>query len=270
LNVQEQQFFADPLHRQLAQMLKLQDEMNAMVNPAWRTAGYAWHRAIMVEGTELLEHFGQWKWWKKGDPDIYQAQLELVDIWHFALSWYLVRFGIEKTDDWVLVQAIARRIRAAQEKLPPKHYARLGTVEMVNGDIDRLVGQAAQGLFDHEPFVRLMDSFGLDFNLLHQMYIAKNGLNRFRQMYGYKQGAYLKNDWNGQEDNVVLERLLPEVVGQEDPMTALLQRLQEAYTGVCAAKPWYALPAPGGKFTVVLGEEHAGTEGAQRLPVRVA
>lgn len=267
MNVQEHEFFADPLHRQLARMLQLQDEMNAMVNPNWRTAGYAWHRAILVEGAELMEHYGQWKWWKKGEPDIYQAQLELVDIWHFALSWYMVRFGVADPRDWVLVQAIARRIRAAQAALPASGGA--PSAETVNADIDLLVAKAGQGLFDHEPFIRLMSHFGLDFDTLFQMYVGKNGLNRFRQMYGYKQGAYLKDDWNGLEDNAALEAILPQVISEDDPMAALLQRLEATYLEVCTAKDWYAVPTGEGKFRVLLGAEHASVQGAQRLPYRV-
>lgn len=270
MNSNEQaSFFSDPLHQQLAQMLKLQDEMNSMVNPSWRKAGYAWHRAIMMEGAELLEHYGQWKWWKKGEPDIYQAQLELVDIWHFALSWYMVRFDIAEPGDWVLVQAIARRIRQTQATLQPVGEARLFTAENVNQNIDQLVGKAAQGLFDHESFVRLMDRFGLDFNMLFRMYVGKNGLNRFRQTHGYKQGAYLKDDWHGEEDNAALEKLLPTVLAHADPMAALLGKLETVYAEVCAAKAWYALPTGGGKFRVVHGEEHAGIEGALRLPFKV-
>lgn len=269
LNLQEQIFFADPLNRQLAQMLKLQDEMNCMVNRQWRTAGYAWHRAIMVEGVELMEHFGQWKWWKKGEPDNYQAQLELVDIWHFALSWYMVRFGIEDPSDWVLVQAIARRVREGRDALDAQTALGNNSADVVNADIDRLVSAAGRGLFDHVPFVRLMVHFGMDFDMLFRMYVGKNGLNRFRQMFGYKQGAYLKNDWDGLEDNAALEKLLPEVVREPDPMASLLDKLEATYSRVCSQKPWYAVPEGQGKFRVVEGDANAATPGAQRLPVRV-
>jgi len=76
-------------HAQLSTMLALQESLNAKVNPNWKLAGYAWHRAIMVEAVELLEHVG-WKWWKAQEPNIAQARLELVDIWHFAMSLAMV------------------------------------------------------------------------------------------------------------------------------------------------------------------------------------
>ena len=75
----------------LAIMARMQEEHNIQVHPDWRKNGYEYYRAIWVECAEMLDHFG-WKWWKKQDPDIDQVKLELVDIWHFALS-ELIRSG---------------------------------------------------------------------------------------------------------------------------------------------------------------------------------
>src|SRR5690606_11573135 len=70
---------------QILTMLELQDGMNSKVSTDWRSAGFAWHRAIWVECAELMDHHG-WKWWKKQTPDTEQVALELIDIWHFGLS----------------------------------------------------------------------------------------------------------------------------------------------------------------------------------------
>ena len=69
----------------LQTMAQMQEAHNIQVHPEWRTNGYAYYRAIWVECAEMLDHYG-WKWWKKQSPDIEQVKLELVDIWHFALS----------------------------------------------------------------------------------------------------------------------------------------------------------------------------------------
>ena len=69
----------------LQTMAQMQDEHNTLVHAQWRTQDYAYYRAIWVECAEMLDHFG-WKWWKKQDGDLDQVKLELVDIWHFALS----------------------------------------------------------------------------------------------------------------------------------------------------------------------------------------
>ena len=73
------------MKQQIITMLELQDGMNSKVNPSWRSAGQEWYRAIWIEASEMLEHYG-WKWWKKQDPDVMQVKLEVVDIVHFALS----------------------------------------------------------------------------------------------------------------------------------------------------------------------------------------
>ena len=77
--------------QQLATMLTLQDKMNAKVNPDWLNAGYGYLRAAMVESVEAIEHHG-WKWWKAQHKDLPQLQMELVDIWHFALSACIIDF----------------------------------------------------------------------------------------------------------------------------------------------------------------------------------
>ena len=73
------------MQQQLLDMLDLQDKMNRKVHPDWKSQGYAWYRAIWTECAELMDHYG-WKWWKAPNPDIEQIKLEIVDIWHFAMS----------------------------------------------------------------------------------------------------------------------------------------------------------------------------------------
>ena len=66
-------------------MADMQEQHNVLVHPQWREQGFEFYRAMWVECAEMLDHFG-WKWWKQQTPDIDQVKLELVDIWHFALS----------------------------------------------------------------------------------------------------------------------------------------------------------------------------------------
>ena len=80
----------------LRTMAEMQDSHNTLVHPQWRSQGYEYYRAMWVECAEMLDHFG-WKWWKKQDADLDQVRLELVDIWHFALS-ELLRQG-DVSDD---------------------------------------------------------------------------------------------------------------------------------------------------------------------------
>jgi hypothetical protein len=66
---------------------------------------------------------------------------------------------------------------------------------------------------------------GINLSLLHQYYIAKNVLNRFRQNNGYKDGSY-KKVWGGKEDNTVMLEILKS--GSQD-IDEIYKKLEEAY-----------------------------------------
>lgn len=170
-------------------MLAMQDQLNKKINPDWVNAGYAWHRAIMVEGVELMEHIG-WKWWKKQEPDLAQARIELVDIWHFGMSMMMV-----ETYNEGIVQRLVTSSKFGRSDIDIREC------------IDLLVQSAAQGIFNSIAFVNLMRWLGMSWDDLYRTYVAKNVLNTFRQDHGYKEGTYQKM-WNGKEDNVCLDILM--------------------------------------------------------------
>lgn len=204
---------------QLAEQLALQHTMNATVNPGWLTAGYAWHRAIMVEAVEALDHHG-WKWWKKSEPDVAQVQIELVDIWHFVLSATLV--GTNGDAEWATQSLLGRF-----EGTPSSSIAAASTPML----FDILAGDAASGHFNAVVFAALMRRMEFSWDQLHAMYIAKNVLNIFRQKHGYKQGTYVK-EWFGKEDNVVLAELL--AARPDATVEQLNDKLAHIYTSVVA------------------------------------
>lgn len=203
---------------QLANQLVLQDRLNSVVDPLWLTAGHQWHRAIMVEAVEALDHYG-WKWWKKQAPDVPQVQIELADIWHFILSATLVEC---QGDHVWAAESLITRMGGAET-----------FSEMSGTDtrklFDELAGSAASGGLHSEAFVTLLRRLELPWDKLHVMYVAKNVLNIFRQAHGYKEGTYIKV-WQGQEDNVVLANLLyarPDATAEQ-----LLTKLEEIYTHI--------------------------------------
>lgn len=222
------------LKAQFKTMLALQANMNTLVFEDWHLRNFAWHRAIYVEAAEMLEHLGAWKWWKKGQPDIPQAQIELVDIWHFGLSMLLLRMknpqalpSEEALEDLAISLASAL---SNSEGLPSR--VTLETWEQHTAErhkqIDDLVSSAAEGFFDRESFFQLVPLLGMDFDMLYRMYIGKNVLNVFRQKNGYKTGTYVK-DWAGREDNQHLEELLTELPSDDSLPETLMQALQSRY-----------------------------------------
>ena len=202
---------------QLTTMLGLQDKLNSVINPDWRKANYPWHRAIMVEAVECLEHVG-WKWWKKQEPDFAQAKIELVDIWHFILSMRL------QTCDGNLEWATDN----LSSTFDGAHSAAGQTTHV---KLDSLVRAAAAGTISPSAFVGLMKDFELTWDQLYATYIAKNVLNMFRQDHGYRAGSYRK-DWNGVEDNVALDQLM--VLKPDATPEQLYTKLEQVYATVMA------------------------------------
>ncbi len=192
---------------QLRTMLTLQDNMNKAVDENWLELNRGWTRAAMMEAVELIEHFGQWKWWKHMEKDVEQAQMELIDIWHFALSAVLVEFGgdIEKSAHTVASQLSDKKSTITFDG-KEYDFKELPFLEKA----DLMVGLAAAKRFNLPLFISIMDDCELPPEELFRQYCAKNILNIYRQDHGYKTGTYTKI-WNGREDNVHLVEIMNEL-----------------------------------------------------------
>ena len=184
----------------LRTMATMQEEHNQLVHAQWRQQGFEFYRAMWVECAEMLDHFG-WKWWKQQSPDLDQVKLELVDIWHFALS-ELMRDGDIPPDVAEQLAAVA-----ADGPTDPETF-RLA--------IEALAAECLNTRsFDTRGFTAAMAALPMDYAELYALYIGKNMLNRFRQNNGYKSGEY-KKLWQGREDNEHLIELLAEL-GNDAP-----------------------------------------------------
>lgn len=191
-----------PTPGMLLAMLDLQDSMNRKIDADWLGKRHAYLRAVLVEATEALEHYG-WKWWKKQSPDMPQLRIELIDIWHFVLSEYLLRANGDKS-------AAAAAIAAEWESGSPltfdgKTY-QPGTLDL-REQLELLCALAAVRRMHLPLLVRLLAACELTPAALFREYVSKNVLNHFRQDRGYKTGDYKKN-WNGAEDNVHMAEIL--------------------------------------------------------------
>lgn len=172
-------------------MLELQDAMNTRVNADWRNAGFEWYRAIWMEASEMLEHYG-WKWWKQQEPDVMQVKLEVVDIVHFGLS-----IRLQQGD---AIEDIAESIAA--------DFNNPVSTEDIRTSIELLAQQTLIDQGAHFTNIAgVMSLLDMTFDELYEIYVGKNVLNVFRQDNGYKQGSYQKI-WNGREDNEHLADIL--------------------------------------------------------------
>lgn len=202
----------------LLAMLELQDSMNRKIDPDWIGKRHAYLRAVLVEATEALEHYG-WKWWKQQSPDMPQLRIELIDIWHFVLSEYLLRADGDKSAtvktmsaDWMSDAALefdgARYdLNALDIRCQLELLAALAAVRRLNLPLVALLFTACE----------------LTPAALFREYVSKNVLNHFRQDRGYKTGEY-KKSWDGAEDNVHMAQIL-------EAMTEADERLPDALYG---------------------------------------
>ncbi|AXA70698.1 dUTPase [Achromobacter insolitus] len=210
---------------QAATMLKLQGHLNSMINPDWVNGGARFLRAAFVESAEALEHYG-WKWWKKQTIDLPQVQMELVDILHFYLSHTIVE---ARGDIGAAADALVTDLAGpASVTLDGKTYAldQLNVPEL----LELIGGLAVCGRASFKVLEQAMTSCEMSWNDAYTQYVSKNVLNIFRQQHGYKEGTYIKI-WNGEEDNVVLARLLSQLDPAREDFADLLHRdLEQAYS----------------------------------------
>ncbi len=196
-------------------MLEMQDAMNARVNPDWRQANNAWYRAIWTECAEMLDHYG-WKWWKHQQPDLDQVRLELVDIFHFAMSDYLLGGSDNK--------AVAERILSELSDPEQQTDIREAIESMARSTIERKSMHFSE-------FSNVMWLIDMDFGQLYRLYVGKNVLNFFRQDHGYQDGSYAKI-WQGREDNEHLTELLGKLDSESDSFQEnIYQGLKTRYAG---------------------------------------
>ncbi|MDX1351981.1 MAG: dUTP diphosphatase [Thiomicrorhabdus sp.] len=226
-------------HKSINEMLVMQSALNDMTNGAdWRSGKTAlgkvidWRRCIVMETAELIDSY-PWKHWKAVDAatDIKNVRVELVDIWHFLLSLALENFSAEKAAQLLnkgLLESNGLQMVSSE----------LSAIEQV-GIHETMMRMALEPVTVSENYLlNLSKAFfdsckvaELDFEQLHQTYMAKNVLNKFRQDHGYKEGSYIK-EWNGKEDNVVMFEIIAQM--SDFSGDALYLSLKESYQNIKA------------------------------------
>lgn len=205
------------LKRQLKEMLMLQDNLNSIINPNWKKEGYAYLRAAVVECAELMDALN-YKWWKKQEPNLYQAQLELVDKFHFMLSAEMV---LDKQGEQIIEAVLDNN----------KYYIQYSTLELVEQLMLLLLKESSgEEKINYWPcYFELCNRLNLSFNSLYKMYIGKNVLNQFRQDKGYKKGTYIKTWSKGLEDNNYLEAILNDLEKEQENLFDIIYNRLDIY-----------------------------------------
>lgn len=218
----------------LEEMFKLQKKLNDSTNGENWELGINkykkeinWLRCIYMEVSELVDST-PWKHWKNINSvsDVNNIHIELVDIWHFLMSYILKEFNIPKSVSLVNTHCIyeakkyseinSKEIVEEAEKLSYIAFAILTKNIPTFSGVDRFIDQ----------FFRCCKISGLSFMGLQKLYIGKNCLNQFRQDNGYKEGYY-KKDWNGIEDNVVMMKIINNM--EDVTLKVLYKKLENEY-----------------------------------------
>lgn len=206
---------------QIQLMLNLQDSINSVIDQNWREKAHPWYRAVWTECAEMLEHVG-WKWWKYTEQDIEQIHLEIVDIWHFALSEMLMKGDIELITNFILLNFKSFTISNEENDIE----------NLRNSIEDFALYTLKNKSFSAELFVQIMINSNLNPLDLFKMYVGKNTLNKFRQDHGYKTGEYIKI-WDKQEDNVWLSKFTSQISPSDDDFAdKIYHALEEKYTAI--------------------------------------
>lgn len=186
------EFDREKLATQFAVMLRMQDEMNTIVHPQWKTQNFAWHRAFWVEIGELVSHHG-FKWWKKEAIDLPQVQLEIVDGFHFGISALLVE-----------TNSVEDAINHMIDQLEGFCFSGASILDAAEAVVLQVLTTKSLPV---REFTELLYAADMNFHELYRQYVGKNQLNRLRQAHGYKDGTYVKV-WNGREDNEHLTEIM--------------------------------------------------------------
>ena len=204
------------VREKLVEMLMLQDETNRKVFPDWRYRLTAtdFRVAFLVEAGELADHLG-YKWWSQKDPDLDQARMEAVDMWHFLMS------------EWMLSGSTLDSLLTVIQALPVSTIVTQRT--LVRSHVSALLIQGGELMAVMSRFGLLCANLGITFDWLYKHYVGKAALNRFRWANSY--GSGYQKIWNGREDNEHLTEILAtlddEQVGIETITTLLQERYEE-------------------------------------------
>lgn len=219
----------------LEEMFLLQKELNDSTNGNnWELGANKfgkeinWLRCIHMEVAELIDST-PWKHWKNinADPDMSNIHVELVDIWHFLMSYILQETNVPRAVSLVNTHCIYEANEDIDVKLMVKEAEKLSYIALAieTGNMPSFSG--IERFIDQ--FFRCCKISGLSFNWLQKLYIGKNCLNKFRQDHGYKEGTYIK-EWNGKEDNVVMVSVLENV--DSISFSELYDELEKAYSAL--------------------------------------
>ena len=217
---------------QLVEMLHLQHKNNLNTIPEYYYKNIPWEEAVVAEAGECLESLS-YKWWKSGKVDIDNVKMELVDIWHFLLSQFIImtyKNGKYSTIDDKLFDQLSEHIVSNLTIIT--HNLGFTTNRLVCEVVARSVKYDRPSSIT-SVFLDAIESVGMSWDDLVKLYLTKNALNTLRQNHGYKSGTYVKLWKYGTdrvEDNYVVVNLVSELTNPT--FDSVYKTIEEYYLSV--------------------------------------
>lgn len=214
---------------QFMRIFAMQNAMNVIAtgDTNWAEAELPWDIAILREAAEAFDHLG-WEWWKKTNPNIEQAKMEIIDIVHFAVSGVFTH-GVTAEQAWEKYEESLTEM----DPMTAAQVSQWGVFDFLREVI--VTGIVRNYGFSFYLALRAANTLGMTYDEVFQAYVAKNILNRFRKANGYKEGTYIKI-WDGREDNEHLTDFLKVTdPAHPDYETLIETHLTALYANVKAA-----------------------------------
>lgn len=219
----------------IKEMLTMQQSLNDDTNGKGWEQGLtkngkiiSWKRCIYMECAELIDSFA-WKHWKNihQPTDKRNVVIEIVDIWHFVMSFGLEDYFTKRLGG---IDKLAADIASSSGFLDfckePFSIDEYNIYEIIN-DVEILINRCSGYDINFgellRDYFRLSLKCGVNLMKLFEIYMGKNVLNKFRQDHGYKDGSY-KKIWNGEEDNVVMAKIIAQGANSADEIYSALQK----------------------------------------------
>lgn len=163
----------------IKEMLKKQAELDKSIMSAYGLTEIDEEKlsfAILDEVGELTHELkGEWCWWKKTQAPVdYRKVLgELVDIWHFVLSWQN-NFNLGKEG-----------LLTCEQTMKKVDENRWSIENCRNGIVIKLADLSSFSLWKVEPLIAISEYLGFTIEQVYECYCDKNKVNYQRLESGY-------------------------------------------------------------------------------------
>ena len=203
-------------------MVKLQHRFNQQLDKDYLKKDWNWNSAIIAESGELLESLG-YKWWKKQTPDMENVKVEAIDLLHFVISESIQLLSKDRSIT-MCINSTANDFYEYFEEIETYDH-----LSIMSSKLEELISHLNYDNYDRFFIMKqIFKALEMSNEDVYISYIVKNCLNKFRQDNGYKNGTYIK-DWNNKEDNVMAYRLAKEIGIKENLFDELYESLNSYY-----------------------------------------